>query len=406
MSISVGELFVNLGVKGSEKTVGAINTTKKGMGELASTSIEAKAAIVGAMYALERLFAASGAAGTGLTNFNSLLGVSAKTLQQYQYAARQMGVNNQEVEGSFKSLQGAMTKTLMGEGAPKGMGRVAQLTGGITVEDIDRFAKQPQLLIQKLQEYASKEKNVGLRNEVLKSFGVGDNMISAMSRGAFSQGALRKAPTYSNSEIGALDRANIAWSNLGTKIEMAVGHFNAKHGGQLVKDISLMVDSLVKLAGVLQTVSEKFKLFELVSHGIEGVANSFKLISEVFDKFNGKDSKPGGLLYQKPGQEMIPGLKDSPVGKFFQDLMGSLAGDANGRNVSAGQRTFPNPAIPHDMITPRMPAVNAPSSTQNVEINQTLHFQHDGKDHKKTSDSTKKAVQDAYRQISAQGQGS
>lgn len=402
MSISVGELFVNLGIKGNEKTLGAIQNTKKGMGDLASVSLEAKAGIVGAMYALERLFAASGAAGTGLTNFNSLLGVSAKTLQQYQFAARQMGVSNQEVESSFKSLQSAMTKTLMGEGAPKGMFRVAQLTGGITPQDIERFALQPHLLIQKFQEYSSKEKNKGLRNEMLKSFGLGDNMISALDRGAFSKAMLQKAPTYGDKEIGALDKANIAWSNLGNKIEMAVGHFNAKHGGQLVKDISLMVDSLLKLAEALQKVSERFKLFQTVSHGIEGVANSFKLISEVFDKFNGKESKKGDLLYQKPGQEMFPGFKDSPVGKFFSEMFGNAGSQA----TPDAPRTFPNPAIPSNAIAPRVKPTGPTGTNQNIEVNQSLHFQHDGKDHKKTSDSTKKAVQDAYRQIAAQGQGS
>src|SRR5580698_7170089 len=183
--MDIGSLFLNLGVRGTDKTVGALTNVKKGLSETASLSLEAKAGIVGAIYALERLFATSGKAGTNLANFNAVTGESVKTLQQYQYAARQVGISNEDVEGSFKGLQSAMTKTLIGEGAPKGLARVGLLTGGISQQDIKKFAEQPQLLIQRLQEYSKKETNIGLRNETLKSFGISEGMIAALSRQAF-----------------------------------------------------------------------------------------------------------------------------------------------------------------------------------------------------------------------------
>jgi hypothetical protein len=73
-----------------------------------------------------------------------------------------------------------------------------------------------------------------------------------------------------------------------------------------------------------------------------------------------------------------------------------------------------NPGVGRDLeyekkFNARMaPKVAAPAgkSQQNINVNQNLHFQHDGKDHKKTGDSTHKAVKDAFRQMSAQGQGS
>lgn len=372
MSISVGELFVDLGIKGSEKTLGAISATQKGLGEAGHTALETKVAILGAVYAFERLMEASGQAGTGMTNFNAITGVSAQTLQQYQYAARQMGVANDDVANSFKGLQSAMTKTLMGEGAPKGLGRVAALTGGITAQDVDQFARNPEMLMKRLSQYAQQEKNVGLRNEVLKSFGLGDPMIAAMARGGFRPETMSHAPTYSNAEIGALDRANIAWSNLGTKIEMAIGHFNARHGGQLVKDLSMITDSVIKLANALQMTAEKFKLFETLGHGIEGIANTLKLVSEVWDKLNGgPESKKGDILYNTPGKSAFPIDQSSLLGKLLAPRVSS----------SGGGQT-------------------------NVTVNQDLHFQHDGKDSKRTGDSTKKAVQDAFRQYTAQGQGS
>ncbi len=360
--MNIGELFINLGIKGSEKTIGALTSVSKGMGEAKNMSLEAKAGIIGAMYALERMFAASGAAGTGLTNFNAILGVSAQTLQKYQYAARQMGVANGEVEGTFKSLQSVITKSLMGQ-APTGLARLANVVGDISSADMLRFQQNPELLIQKLQQYAQKEKNVGLRNEVLRSFGVGDSMIAAMARGGFNPGAINRAPTYGDKEIAALDRANIAWANLGNKIEMAVGHFNAKHGGQLVRDISMITEKVVILVESFVKLAESVKVFQLIGKAFEGWG-------KIFDGLNGLVGKGGlsGFLKEMPGTFQAIG----------EDLMANTL----------------------------MPVMPAPGANQTFNTNINNNFQHDGKDHKRTGDSVNKAVRDAFRQSSAQGQGS
>ncbi len=422
------------------------------------------------MYALERLFATSGHAGTELTNFNSLLGVSAKTLQEYQYAARQAGVSNQEVEGSFKALQSAMTKTLMGEGAPKGLARVALLTGSITPEDIDRFAKQPQLLLQRLQQYARKETNAGLRREVLNSFGVGEGVQSALIRNAFNPGALSKAPAYSEKEIKALDRANIAWSNLGNNIEMAVGHFNAKHGGQLVTDISKITDEVLKLVEAFTKMAEKIKLFEAIGKVFEGWTLIFDAITASVDGTNealGKGGAEGtapSTPGDKTGQSMSlskgyialekffteglpkawenlgksgvqgvgdPALKDVLTGANLKKSNPSLGvlgldvwkhskgawdkmensgvGDPAIKAMLDRERSNVVPFPESKSVAPNAPAAATPGGgapIQNFNVDQTLNFQHDGKDHQRAANDMKRAVKDAYRQMPAQAQGS
>jgi len=399
--MNIGELFVNLGIKGSEKTLSALSATRKGMGDLKTMSLETKAGLVAAMYALERLFATSGQAGTGLTNFNALLGVSAKTLQQYQYAARQMGVSNQEVEGSFKALQATMAKTLMGKGAPEGMQRLAQLTGGITPQEIEQMAKTPELLMQRLQQYAKRETNAGLRNEVLKSFNISDNMISAMVRGAFRPDVLKKAPIYSDKEIGALDKANIAWGNLGNKIEMAIGHFNARHGVQLVSDISKITDKVLKLVEAFTTLAEKLKIFSLIGKSLEGLTLLFDKIGE---SVTGITKDKGGILkgMVSEGKEIGKGMGLAAKGAMIT-LMEAVKPKAAPGALPSGV-TKPSPAIPFkEIITPKIPMQSPSGKTQNINIKQDLHFQHEGKDHARTSDSVKKANQEAFRQF-PQGQ--
>ena len=55
MGLTVAEMFVNLGIKGSEKTVDAVNSVDKGISNIRSTSLEAKAAIVAMFYAIGRV---------------------------------------------------------------------------------------------------------------------------------------------------------------------------------------------------------------------------------------------------------------------------------------------------------------------------------------------------------------
>lgn len=282
MGTSVGELFVSLGVKGGDKTQSTISGVQKGLKDTATFSLEAKAAIVGAMYALERLFAASGQTGTNLTNFGAILGTGTQTLQQYQYAARQVGVTNEALEGTFKSLAATSTKILRGETKPTGLAQVSRRTG-LTFEEIKQSQSNPEILLQRLQQYAQLQKDIGLRNSDLKSFGLSDDIIAGLARNAFRPDVLKKAPVYKESEVQALDKANIAWSNLSTKIEMAFGHFNAKHGGEIVTQISKIVDEVTKLAEAFTKLAEKVKLFDKLTLVFTGWGHIFEGISEAVD---------------------------------------------------------------------------------------------------------------------------
>lgn len=386
MALTAGEFFINLGIKGADKTIGALSNVKKGFGEITSTSLEAKAAILAAAYAFERLMAASGAVGTSLTNFGALTGVSMKTLQQYQYAARQVGISNESMAGSFKSVQKTMNDMLRGKGAPEGM---AMLKGKVGF-DFNK-AEDPKYVLDKLQQYAQAEKNVGLRNMTMRSFGLGDDVIAGMARNAFRPEVMGKAPTYGDKEIGQLDRANIAWSNLGNTIEMAFGHFNAKHGMELVNDISKVTTQVIKLIEAFTTLAEKLKVFQVLGKVFEGWASIFGLASQGVDKVTGAASSP--KKREQLGADFMDFFKEMP--SVFKAMGEDIFGPSPAK-----------PSVSPGMIAPEVPKSSGGSTQQNVNVNQTLNFQHDGKDHKKTGDSTKKAIHDAYRQIPAQTQGS
>jgi hypothetical protein len=523
--MNIGELFVDLGVKGAQGTVGAVMGVKNAMTGTATASLEAKAAILGAMYAFQRMMSESGALGTKMTNFNNLLGMSVKTLQQYQFAARQVGVSNQSVENTFKNLQSAMTKTLLGKGAPEGLARVAAVVGDMTAQDLKKFSEQPELLLQKLQEYAQREVSPTIRNEVLRSFGIDDDMIAAMSRNAFRPDVLQRAPLYSDKEVDSLHKADVAWSNLGNKIQMSFGKFNAKHGGEIVEELTKITDKVIKLAEALMKFSDSVGLFERIGEIIKGWEMIFTGLTEAVDKLmllgseegrqQLKDEAAGFLTEEVPnlykfamdelfGEKPDPeqtveqaidarkspetlaiekelkelndtlkstgkvdsqrvlqlrdALKESreddrragvdmkgnikprmtestewlkmhlerlkakkpEVGSKEFERMGEISKELNLRKQSKKDGvSVEQPAI-NTVVSPSptaaavqkapMPTISSSATqnttSQNLTVNQNLNFQHEGKEAKQVSDASKQGVSQAYRQLSAQGQGS
>lgn len=381
--MTVGELFLNLGIKGTKKTVDELDGVRKNLKEVGAMSLEAKAAIVGAVYALERMFAKSGQAGTNLTNFTALTGLSTKQLQQWQYAARQAGVSNEEFEGSLKGVQGAMTNMLLGKGAPEGLQVLANKVGFDAKRARDTF-----YVMQKLQEFA-KTAPADVGNAVIKSFGVGEGTIAAMRRNAFNDKAFKKAPTYSDKEISDLDKANIAWSNLGTKIEMAFGRFNAMHGGQLVNDISMITDQVLKLVEAFTTLADKIKLFEVIGKAFEGWNMIIGGVTQGVNALQDKKTR-NTLLSGRLTPGMASGLADakSTLGYVAKDLMSQIMG------TGATPSNSPNIIAP-----PVSQGIAGGSKNQNITVNQNLNFQHDGKNSQKTATDLKKANQDALRQF-------
>lgn len=395
--MNVGELFLNLGIKGSEKTIGAVANARKGLAETGSVALETKAAIVGVMYALERLVAASGAAGTGLTNFNALTGLSTQTLQQWQYAARQAGESSEELAGSVKGVQAAMTNMLLGKGAPAGLGVLAQRIGFDMSKARDTF-----YVMQQLQKAAQTlPPDVG--NALIKTFGVSDATIAAMRRNAFRPEVFAKAPAYSEKEIAALDRANIAWSNLGQKIQMTIGHLNAKHGQGLVKDMTLMVDSTMKLVTALVELSEKLKVFKAISWTVKELAGALDDISKWT---SGKRSFWGEEL-DKNGKVVGDKSATHSMADFFKAMvMGPEGGNKNGQVNVPEVKPIWDPSYYKSAAQPNVLNTKNVQSVHTTTVKQDLHFQHEGKDAKKTGDSVKQAVQQYVRQSSMQGQGS
>lgn len=378
--MTIADLFVNIGVKGDGSLNKSLKGVKSGMADTKSMALEMKVAILAAIVAFERMMSASGKAGQGLLNFEAATGLSMKTLQQYQYAGQQVGLTNDDVASSIKGVQAAMVQVAQGGSAPVGLSMVKDKVGLDFDKALDP-STGPLYVMQQLQKF-SQQVRPDIAKGLVGSFGVSEGVFAGMRQNAFNPEVMNKAPAYSEGQAKQLGKSNAAWANLGQKVEMAFGKFNAKHGLKMVEDISKIADQVFRLIDGLTQLADKLGVFEKLG----------KIVGFFADA---AESKPGTVMGEKHLEK-----------KIIQFFKGGLEDSANHQDpYTEFQKTPIKPIWDKSHLAPRVqPSASPKSTTTNTTVNQNMNFQHDGKDHRKTAESTKKAVHAAYRISSAQVQ--
>lgn len=373
----VGELFVNLGIKGEQKTIGALASVLKGMSGLKDTSLETKAAIVGVFYGLERLMAHSTALGTSLVQNSTLLDISARKLQQWQYAGVQAGDSAEGVVSSIKGINSAMAELYVGGGPAQYLGLVGERLLGKGGFDVQKAMKDPLYVLERLQTLA-KDSSIptGVLTKVFQSFGVGEGTNVALRKGAFTEANFAKTPLLSDNTISRLQKIQAAMANFEQHVTNIFAKLAAKHGQQFIQDIDKVAVSLGHVIGNLDTISEKIGLFERLAMALEGIANTMELISN-----------PDKFLKNADGSTGLPGWNESPVGKFFNNLFSHK----DTAPVNTGH-------IP-------IPYGGADLQKGGTNIYQNIAHYGDGKDTKAVGDSHKQGIKNAFKQSPAQTQG-
>ena len=270
--MTIAELFVNIGVKGDEKAKAAVVGVKENLKEIGSSSLAAKAALVGVIYGLERLTGMAAARGMELKQFSAATGLSADTLQRWQYAARQFGVEGNEVAGTAKSIQNAMTNMLLGKGAPEGLGFVASKVGFDMSKARDAF-----YVMGKLQEF-SKVVPPDIAGNVLKSFGVSENMFQFFRQNKMDLDKIKPSNLFSQGEIDALAKVDVAWSNFWNTLKMFSGHQVAKFGLPAVAELGKALKLMENWAAVVEKLIKQFPVLADVAKAAFGVITAAVLL--------------------------------------------------------------------------------------------------------------------------------
>lgn len=387
--MTIAELFVNIGVKGDGQAKEALKNTKSGLQDIKSNAILAKAALIGVIYGMQQLLMDTSRTGMALQQFKGATGLSVQELQKWQVAGRQFGVGADEVAGSIKGIQSAMTNMLLGKGAPEGMGIVARMVGFDPSKARDTF-----YVLEKLQAFAKiAPPDVG--GHVLRNFGLSDNMLQFLRQNNLDISKIQ-AP-YSDKSIARAAKMSAALDNLGMRFRLFLGGFALQHGDHL---ISILGRTLTVIQDVTKAVSTLMKDFPAmrdvaVAAGVAiaaawapvtaAVAGLVLLLNEVQKYREGKDSLFNGKS----------GVYDSPFAQAPSKLMNWLT---SSEAMWGANDTTKRPAGAKSIFDEdKKPAGNS-------TVNQTFNFQHDGKNARDVGDSAKRGIREAYRQLPSQPQ--
>lgn len=389
--MTIAELFVQIGVKGDgsvKKSLGGVN---EGLGQIQSSALLAKAGLLAVVYGIERLTSGAAQRGMELQQFAAATGLSAQELQKWQYAARQFGVQGEEVAGSLKSIQAAMTSMILGKGAPEGIGIIARMVGGF---DPAR-ARDTFYVLDKLKEFA-KVAPPDIGSSILKNFGVSDSMFQFLRQSNLDLNKIKPSLIYSDREIAQLAKVDAAWNNLFNTVKMFSGHIAAGFGLEAVGRLSNAFRFVSSLTKDIANLSAEFpKLTSVIKVAAAAIALYFAPITTLVT----------GIIYAFSELQKYKEGKDSifaTIGSWYDDISKKL-------NLgSAKDLLSPKQGAPN-MIAPPISGDKNVNNQNSVTVNQTMNFQHSGENAQEVANSTRRAItgidlNNAVRQMPATAQ--
>lgn len=406
--MNVAELFVTLGVKGADTSAKAVSGVKTGLNEVASSGLAAKAAIVAVVYGLQRLTGLAGAQGMELKQFAAATGLSTDSLQRWQYAARQFGVEGNEVAGTVKNIQSAMTNMLMGKGAPEGMAMVASQVGFDPKRARDTF-----YVMEQLQKF-SKTVPPDISANILKSFGISEGMFQFFRQNKTDIDKISPGNIFSEKQIAALARVDTAWANLYNTLKLFSGGLVAQFGGQGVAALQNSFAFLIDLSKNLSKITKEIPLLRdiMVSAGIAiaaawapltaTIGALIYLLSELQKMRSGKKSafdKDGLIGGAVSDVGAALGFSQFDPKKKYGDSSVPFAGSFAGDILESLKKNFGPSTQDFERIYGK-PAAASTTTIQTTVYNQGV------KDAKDAAGLFKKEIDKALRQMPTQNQGS
>ena len=300
----VGELFVKLGLKGDADTNKKVKNVEGGLSDVKKMSLQAKAAIIGVVYGLQKLMTGSMNNGVALQQFANYTGLSTKSLQQYQYAAKMAGISGEEITTSVLGMQQAFAQLELNQGPIEYMGWFGETLRTAGREFDPRKMKDAFYTMQKMREFVEvggTGKGAGVDNQVLGNLGASQGMIAGLRSGAFNDAILNSARIVSDSQSKALVRMKAQWTDLADHIEKKIGSLGLRFGSKIIPDLKQLVVAFTELISSLLKLADKLELFDRLAIAIGNIANGVDLISGFINEVP-ETKKPTSKILQ---QEML-----------------------------------------------------------------------------------------------------
>ncbi len=300
--MTIAELFVNIGLTGGEGVSKALTGVNTQMGQVASTSLAAKAGILAVVYGLERMTSFAGEAGLSLDLFGQSTGLSTQKLQQAQVIGREYQITNEEMSASIKGLQKVATEALLHGNYP-----AAARTLGIRMTR-DTFA-----LMKQLADVAKKlPPDIG--SALFATFGISDKFFAMLRGSKMELDKVGSGEILSDRQTKNLANMERQWIKLWAAVRLFGMQLVGKYGIPAVQELFEAFKGAETALRQLDKLSDKFQAMKVaivaigVALGIAfapittAIAGIVYLLAE-YQKF--QEGKPGAISDYRDAQKRI-----------------------------------------------------------------------------------------------------
>lgn len=373
MAISIGELFVSLRIKGSDQATKALGNIKSGMADISTNGLAAKAAVLGVVYAVERMTAGAAQIGTNYKRFMDYMGTSSQRLQQFESAFRSVNGPVDQVAGTVEAMTDNLNKVKLGVAAPP---------AGYKFIDVRNAKDGFDVLQGMLNLIRSGTRTRPQLNIIGESLGISRDMMSSLyaMKGDFKDfGA-----TLSDGTIKQLDHVNSALQAL----KKTLSDFGSKNVAIFGLPVISELRSAIKLFVALESVLVRFA--GKIPHIADIIKTAFLAISGAMIVFGGPLTAIAGLVN---GVILLMGEWEKHKDKKDNLFDNVLKSDTLSKLLSGGAAAFDTVGT---MSSPKQTTIN---NTHSTEINQNINGV-DHKDRHSVSKNHKDGAQAAYAAFS------
>ncbi len=207
--MKVADLFVDITLKGGNKVADGLSGVKNWLTDITASGLAAKAAIIGAVYALERMTKASGQFGNDVKNLSVLTGIDTTKIQQWAEYMRLGGASAEDAHQAL--LAASKTQAEIAKGNyPSGLGRILS----VTQTNLQDVINNPLKFAEMVKKYIETSKeDISLINNAVESVGGTAGFITAVRRNPGKDIYNIKANIADENQIKKLAQVNQAWSD-------------------------------------------------------------------------------------------------------------------------------------------------------------------------------------------------
>jgi hypothetical protein len=376
------------------------------MGDLSLSAVLSKAAVMGVVYGLGRLAGFAAGRGMDLLNLSSYLDQSTDSIQRWELAFAKAGITADETHSVLKNVQNIMGAMRRGEAAPKGWDRLASEAG------LNFYDRHEKILEKTMKWLRTTKMDAAQANSLAASMGLSENTISMARRMDLALDKVNGKRIQSKKLLQEEADIKVKWEALWDSMQKKMQEFAVMYAGPGIKHLGHAFDWVVKVTDNLSKLMDKFKAFDLVVKGL-GIA-----IAAYFAPIT---AAVVGLVYLLSKYEQYNESEENKMSPEDKKLSTEQPWQYNLQSMFRGTKEFgglvgKGASSVFDMVKDVMPKSNVPSTESliysgsklgqaptnpNINVQQTLNFQHEGKDASKTASSVNEAVKRTFYQMPA-----